>query len=189
MVSDRTNSPDISQSSFNSLLVVRRVLREQLAILHPPLVWPSVRDDEVCRRLMTTPAVGPVAGADLPRHRRCASRASRNSKAVGAGIEVLTPSRYRSGEIASIRRDIKMRGRDDASDALRSEPRACSVRSAKWSWLKACGPDADRQAPRHEEGNRRAGASLCAVIMRRTVDGAEPPWSSSEHCCSVSAGT
>jgi transposase len=34
------------------LLVVRRVLREQIAILHRR-VLAAVRDDEVCRRLMT----------------------------------------------------------------------------------------------------------------------------------------
>ena len=37
------------------LLVVRRVLREQLVILHRRLL-DIVRDDEVCRRLMTTRA-------------------------------------------------------------------------------------------------------------------------------------
>src|SRR5262252_9143855 len=41
------------------LLVVRRALREQIIILHCRLLA-IVRDDEVCRRLMTTPGVGPV---------------------------------------------------------------------------------------------------------------------------------
>ena len=41
------------------LLIVRRVLREQIVILHRRLLA-IVRDDEVCRRLMTTPGVGPV---------------------------------------------------------------------------------------------------------------------------------
>ena len=39
------------------LLVVRRALREQIVILHRRLLA-IVRDDEVCRRLMTTPGVG-----------------------------------------------------------------------------------------------------------------------------------
>ena len=39
------------------LLVVRRVLREQLSILHRRLLV-IVRDDDVCRRLMTVPGVG-----------------------------------------------------------------------------------------------------------------------------------
>ena len=41
------------------LLIVRRVLREQIAVLHRRLLA-IVRDDEVCRRLMTVPGVGPV---------------------------------------------------------------------------------------------------------------------------------
>ena len=40
------------------LLIVRRALREQIVILHRRLLA-TVRDDEVCRRLMTTPGVGP----------------------------------------------------------------------------------------------------------------------------------
>ena len=39
------------------MLVVRRALREQIVILHRRLLT-IVRDDEVCRRLMTTPGVG-----------------------------------------------------------------------------------------------------------------------------------
>jgi transposase len=38
------------------LLIVRRVLREQIVILHRRLLA-VVRDDEVCRRLMTIPVV------------------------------------------------------------------------------------------------------------------------------------
>jgi transposase len=41
------------------LLVVRQVLREQINILHRH-VLAVARDDEVCRRLMTVPGVGPV---------------------------------------------------------------------------------------------------------------------------------
>ena len=56
-----------------------------------------VRDDDVCRRLMTTPGVGPVvaltyrATVDVPAR-------FRNSKTVGAAFG-LTPAKYQSGEI------------------------------------------------------------------------------------------
>src|SRR5262245_2482515 len=55
-----------------------------------------VRDDDVCRRLMTVPGVGPVVAltfrvtVDVPAR-------FRNSKAVGA-VFGLTPSKYQSGE-------------------------------------------------------------------------------------------
>ena len=52
------NLPDLA-ALVEPLLVVRRVLREQIAVLHRRLLA-VVRNDEVCRRLMTTPGVGPV---------------------------------------------------------------------------------------------------------------------------------
>jgi transposase len=78
------------------LLIVRRVLREQIVILHRRLLA-IVREDEVCRRLMTTPGVGPVvaltyrATVDVPAR-------FRKPKSVGA-VFGLTCSRYQSGEI------------------------------------------------------------------------------------------
>ena len=42
------------------LLNVRRVMRQQLAVLHKMLL-DTVRDDPVCRRLMTAPGVGKAA--------------------------------------------------------------------------------------------------------------------------------
>src|SRR5262249_43556216 len=52
------NFPDLAVL-VEPLLAVRRVLRGQCAVLHRR-VLAIVRDDEVCRRLMTTPSVGPV---------------------------------------------------------------------------------------------------------------------------------
>src|SRR5262245_60745062 len=46
------------------LLIVRRVLREQIGILHRRVLT-VVRDDEVCRRLMTVPGVGPVVALTI----------------------------------------------------------------------------------------------------------------------------
>jgi transposase len=77
------------------LLIVRRALREQIGILHRRLLA-TVRDDDVCRRLMTVPGVGPVvaltyrATVDVPAR-------FHNSKAVGA-VFGLTSSKYQSGE-------------------------------------------------------------------------------------------
>jgi transposase len=96
------------------LLIVRRALREQIGILHRRLLA-MVRDDDLCRRLMTVPGVGPVvaltyrATVDVPAH-------FKNSKAVGA-VFGLTPSKYQSGEINRTGA-IKVRRRDDAGHAL-----------------------------------------------------------------------
>ena len=89
------NLPDLAEL-VEPLLIVRRALREQLVILHRRLLA-IVRDDEVCRRLMTVPGVGPVvaltyrATVDVPAR-------FRKSKAVGA-VFGLTCSKYQSGEI------------------------------------------------------------------------------------------
>jgi transposase len=64
------------------LLIVRRVLREQIGILHRRLLA-VVRDDDVCRRLMTAPGVGPVvaltyrATVDFPARFRNSKRSVR----------------------------------------------------------------------------------------------------------------
>ena len=52
------NLPDLAEL-VEPLLIVRRTLSEQIVILHRRLLA-IVRDDEVCRRLMTIPGVGPV---------------------------------------------------------------------------------------------------------------------------------
>jgi len=89
------NLPDLA-ILVEPLLIVRRVLHEQLGILHRRLLE-IVRNDDVCRRLMTVPGVGPVvaltyrATVDVPAR-------FKNSKAVGASFG-LTPSRHQSGEI------------------------------------------------------------------------------------------
>ena len=78
------------------LLIARRVLREQLGVLHRQLLE-IVRQDEVCRRLMTTPGVGPVVALTFRATVDVPSR-FKNSKAVGAALG-LTPRRRQSGEI------------------------------------------------------------------------------------------
>jgi transposase len=81
---------------IDPLLAVRRVMREQLAILHKMLL-DMVRDDPICRRFMTVPGVGPIvaltyrASVDQP-HRFV------HSRDVGAHAG-LTPRRHQSGEI------------------------------------------------------------------------------------------
>src|SRR6266516_7347868 len=52
------NLPDVAVL-VEPLLLVRRVLREQITVLHRRLLA-IVRDDDVCRRLMTVPGVGAV---------------------------------------------------------------------------------------------------------------------------------
>jgi len=126
------NLPDLAVL-VEPLLIVRRALREQLGILHGRLLA-IVRDDEVCRRLMTIPGVGPVvaltyrATVDVPAR-------FKNSKAVGA-VFGLTPSKYQSGEINRTGA-ISRCGDEMMRVMLYEAAQIMLVRSTKWSWLKA----------------------------------------------------
>jgi transposase len=99
------NLPDLALL-VEPLLIVRRVLREQFVIQHRRLLT-MVRDDEVCRRLMTVPGVGPVvsltyrATVDVPAR-------FHKSKAVGA-VFGLTCSKYQSGRERTERQNITLR--------------------------------------------------------------------------------
>lgn len=153
------------------LLVVRRALREQLGILHRRLLA-VVRDDDVCRRLMTVPGVGPVvaltyrATVDVPAR-------FRKSKSVGA-VFGLTSAKYQSGEIDRSGA-ISRCGDEMMRTMLYEAAQTMLFRSAKWSWLKAWA----MKIARHR-GTKKAIVALArrlAVIMHRIwVDGSEFRW-------------
>jgi transposase len=164
------NLPDLAVL-VEPLLIVRRVLREQVGILHRRLLA-VVRDDDVCRRLMTVPGVGPVvaltyrATVDVPAR-------FRNSKAVGA-VFGLTPSRYQSGESDRTGR-ISRCGDEMMRMMLYEAAQTMLMCSARWSWLKAWA----MKIARHR-GMKKAIVALArrlAVIMHRIwVDGTEFRW-------------
>src|ERR1700686_4939435 len=77
------------------LLNVRRVMRQQLAVLHKMLL-DTVRGDPACRLVITAPGVGAVVALT---YRATVDQPQRfvHSRAVGAHVG-LTPKRYQSGE-------------------------------------------------------------------------------------------
>ena len=157
------NLPDLAVL-VEPLLVVRRALREQIGVLHHRLLA-IVRDDEVCRRLMTVPGVGPVvaltyrATVDVPAR-------FRKSKSVGA-VFGLTCSRDQSGE-----RDrpgaISRCGDEMMRAMLYDAAQSMLGRSSRWSWLKAWATQIAKR-----RGMKRAIVALArrlAVIMHRSMD-------------------
>jgi len=168
------NLPDLAEL-VEPMLIVRRTLREQIGILHGRLLA-IVRNDDVCRRLMTVPGVGPVvaltyrATVDVPAR-------FRTSKAVGA-VFGLTPSRYQSGEIN--RTGAISRCGDEMMRAMLYEAaHIMLVRLTRWSWLKAWAMKIARR-----RGMKKAIVALArrlAVIMHRIwSDGAEFRWTRQE---------
>ena len=136
------------------LLIVRRALREQIGILHRRLLA-IVRDDDVCRRLMTIPGVGPVVALT---YRATVDVPARFQELQGGRGGVWTDALQVSiGRDRPNRRDITVRRRDDAGDALRSGPHHAGALD-EMVMAQGLG-DADRQAPRAEEGDRGPGAS------------------------------
>ena len=140
------------------LLAARRALREQFALMHKMLL-DLVRDEPVCRRLMTAPGVGAVvalayrATIDVP------ARFAR-SKAVGAALG-LTPRRYQSGELDRTGRISKCG--DGMLRSLLFEAAQVLLTRASGSWLKAWG----LQLARHRGMKRAivATARRLAVIL------------------------
>src|SRR5438132_13813920 len=166
--------PDLA-AIVEPLLIARRVLREQLGVLHRQLLE-IVRHDEVCRRLMTTPGVGPVVALTFRATVDVPSRFT-SSKAVGAAFG-LTPHRQQSGEID------RMGGISTCGDAMMrtmlfEAALVLMTHSRKWSWLKAWG----MKIARHR-GMKRAIVAVArrlAVIMHRMwMDGTEFRWSREE---------
>jgi transposase len=164
------NLPDLAEL-VEPMLIVRRTLREQIVILHRRLLA-IVRHDEVCRRLMTTPGVGPVvaltyrATVDVPAR-------FRKSKSVGA-VFGLTCSKYQSGEIDWSGR-ISRCGDEMMRVMLYEAAQVMLTRTNKWSWLKAWAMQIARR-----RGIKKAIVALArrlAVILHRIwVDGTEFRW-------------
>ena len=164
------NLPDLAVL-VEPLLVVRRVLREQLGILHRRLLA-IVRDDEVCRRLMTVPGVGPVvaltyrATVDVPAR-------FHSSKAVGV-VFGLTPAQHQSGE-SDRAGGISRCGDEMMRVVLYEAAQVMLTRTNKWSWLKAWAMQIARR-----RGMKKAIVALArrlAVILHRIwVDGTEFRW-------------
>jgi len=153
------------------LLEARQSLRERFAILHRKVLV-TVRDDDVCRRLMTIPGVGPVvslafsATIDIPAR-------FKTSKAVGPALG-LTPVLNQSGESNRIGR-VSLCGDAMMRALLYEAAQVLLTRVQKWSWSKAWAVNVARR-----RGLQKAIVALAlrlAVIMHRLwSDGTEFRW-------------
>jgi transposase len=156
---------------IESLLEARRKLRELFAVLHHKLLT-IVRDDVVCRRLMTVPGIGPVvsmaftATIDVPAR-------FKSSKAVGAALG-LAPVLNQSGESKRIGR-ISLCGDGMARTLLYEAAQVMLTRTTTWSWLKAWGM---KVAARRglQKGIVALARRLAVVLHRMWVNGTEFRW-------------
>lgn len=124
------------QTMIESMLEVRSVLLANFAKLHKMLLM-IVKYDEVCRRFMSVPGVGPVAALSFKVSIDDPTRFTR-SRTVGAHLG-LTPKRYQSGTSVDWRGHISKMGDVDARGALCEAAASLLLRTKSYSALKAWG--------------------------------------------------
>jgi transposase len=153
------------------MLRARDALREEYALLHRQMLA-LVRDDGVCRRLMTVPGAGPVVAITFVSAIDDPARFTR-SKAVGAHFG-LTPKRYQSGE-TDVAGSITRVGDAAVRTALYEAANAVLTGPARFSSLKRWGMEVAKR-----RGMRRAKVALArkiAVLLHRLwSDGTEFRW-------------
>ena len=163
------------ETAIDSMLAVRNALQQEFARLHRALLA-LVRDDPVCRRLMSVPGVGAItaitfrSGVDDPTR-------FRRSRDVGPHFG-LTPKKYQSGEV-DVTGAISKRGDRMVRTALYEAASVMLTRTVRFSPLKAWGTAVARR-----RGSRKAKVALArklgVVLHRMWVDGTSFRWSNEE---------
>lgn len=121
-----------------------------------------VRKEEVCRRLMSVPGVGPITAFAF---RATIDRPDRFSRSRDVGAHLgLTPAGYQSGE-TDIQGKVSRCCDELARTALYEAAHTLLVRSKKWSSLRAWGVTVARR--RGMARARVAVARKLAVILHR----------------------
>ena len=154
-----------------AMLSARLALKAEYGRLHKA-VLAIVRDDAVCRRLMTVPGVGPLVAIT---YRSAIDDPHRivKSKAAGA-LFGLTPKKYQSGE-KDITGGITLAGDEMVRTVLYEAANVLLSRITRFSKLKRWGMDVAKR-----RGSKRAKVALArklAVILHRIwVDGTTYRW-------------
>jgi transposase len=154
-----------------AMLSARASLKAEYEKLHRAVLT-IVREDAVCRRLMTVPGVGPLVAVTYKTALDDPSRIKK-SKAAGA-LFGLTPKKYQSGE-KDVTGGITRTGDEMVRTALYEAANVLLARITRFSTLKRWGMDVAKR-----RGMKRAKVALArkiAVILHRMwVDGTTYRW-------------
>src|SRR6516164_3935400 len=154
-----------------AMLSARAALKAEYEKLHKA-VLAIVREDAVCRRLVTVPGVGPLVAVTFKSAVDDPSRIAK-SKAVGA-LFGLTPKKYQSGE-KDVTGGITRTGDEMVRTALYEAANVLLSRITRFSKLKRWGMDVAKR-----RGLKRAKVALprkIGVILHRMwVDGTTYRW-------------
>ncbi|WP_445216185.1 IS110 family transposase (plasmid) [Bradyrhizobium sp. Pa8] len=155
----------------DAMLSARSTLKAEYGRLHKA-VLAAVRDDAVCRRLMTVPGVGPLVAITYKSAIDDPKRIAK-SKAAGA-LFGLTPKKYQSGE-KDVTGGITLAGDETVRTVLYEAANVLLSRITRFSKLKRWGMDVAKR-----RGSKRAKVALArklAVILHRIwVDGTTYRW-------------
>jgi transposase len=150
------------------MLRTREALRAEFHVLHRA-VLAIVREDAVCRRLMTAPGVGALVAITFASAVDDPAR-FRRSRSLGAHFG-LTPKRYQSGE-TDVTGGISKAGDAMVRAALYEAANVMLTRASKFSSLKRWALEVAKR-----RGMRRAKVALArklsTVLHRLWVDGSE----------------
>jgi transposase len=156
----------------DAMLSARLTLKAEYNKLHQA-VLAIVREDAVCRRLMTVPGVGPITALTFKSAVDDPSRIKR-SKQAGA-LFGLTPRKYQSGE-KDVTGSISRVGDEMVRTVLYEAANILLVRVHRFSSLKRWAMEVAKR-----RGAKRAKVALArklAVILHRMwVDGTDFRWS------------
>ena len=137
-----------------AMLSARAALKAEYEKLHKA-VLAIVREDAVCRRLMTVPSVGPLVAITYKSALDDPSRIAK-SKAAGA-LFGLTPKKYQSGE-KDVTGGITRTGDEMVRTALYEAANVLLSRITRFSKLKRWGMDVAKG-----RGSKRAKVGLAAT--------------------------
>lgn len=146
---------------MDSLLRGRAQMQAQLAALHSALLRVTA-NDELCRRFMTIPGVGPVTALSFKSTIDDPSRFRRSSD-VGAHLG-LTPRQYQSGE-TDVRGRISRSGDAFTRTALFTAAHVMLTRSRQWTSLRSWGVRIAKRSSLKKA--KIAVARKLAVVMHR----------------------
>jgi transposase len=150
------------------MLRAREALRCEFHVLHRA-VLAIVREDAVCRRLMSVPGVGALVAITFTSAVDDPAR-FRRSRSLGAYFG-LTPKRYQSGE-TDVTGGISKAGDTMVRTALYEAANVMLTRAGKFSTLKRWALEvAKRRGPRRAKV--ALARKLAAVLHRLWVDGRE----------------
>ena len=154
-----------------AMLSARAALKAEYEKLHQA-VLAIVREDAVCRRLMTVPSVGPLVAITYKSALDDPSRIAK-SKAAGA-LFGLTPKKCQSGE-KDVTGGITRTGDEMVRTALYEAANVLLSRITRFSKLKRWGMDVAKR-----RGSKRAKVALArkigVILHRMWIDGTTYRW-------------